>query len=30
VDEQMQAVTEFFEEQKTSSERLLYEGELAA
>ena len=30
VDEQMQAATEFFEEQKASSERLLYEKELAA
>ena len=30
VAEQMQAITDFFEEQKTSSERLLYEGELAA
>ncbi|MBI5006413.1 MAG: tRNA dihydrouridine synthase DusB [Nitrosomonadales bacterium] len=30
VEEQMQATTEFFEEQKASSERLLYVGELAA
>jgi tRNA-dihydrouridine synthase B len=30
VDEQMQAVTDFFEEQKASSDRLLYERELAA
>jgi hypothetical protein len=30
VDEQMQATTVFFEEQKASSERLLYERELAA
>src|SRR5512143_2068890 len=30
VSEQMQAVEDFFEEQKASSERLLYEGELAA
>jgi tRNA-dihydrouridine synthase B len=28
--EQMQAVTDFFEEQKTSSERLRYDRELAA
>jgi hypothetical protein len=30
VDEQMHAVTDFFEEQKAGSDRLLYEGELAA
>ncbi len=30
VNEQMRAVADFFEEQKASSERLLYEGELAA
>ena len=30
VAEQMQAVTDFFEEQKTSSERLRYDRELAA
>lgn len=30
VDEQMQAVTDFFAEQKTNSERLLYEDGLAA
>jgi len=30
VDEQARAVTEFFEEQKAGSARLLYEGELAA
>jgi tRNA-dihydrouridine synthase B len=30
VAEQMQATAEFFEEQKASSDRLLYEGELAA
>jgi hypothetical protein len=30
VAEQMRAVDDFFEEQKAGSERLLYEGELAA